>query len=265
MKIKNALIKQIGLALAIVLGALMLSACNSYNVQHIKLVSNSSYLVEDDIDEVVVTGNPNGELLYSVCITIAEREKDLILTLDNANFMAKQNSAAILCENTSFTLTVRFKGQSVVIGGSGSNGAGGTTGALAFPTNWYGKNGAPGQCALRCGEVVFECVDPEAHLTLQGGRGGDGGDAGSTDIPLALYVITDSPNGGNGGDGSPALICGKCTSDNESVNFVAGSGGKGGKGGYCRISIGLINLVFDEFGKLHGKNGTAGQKPQAVK
>lgn len=265
MKLKNILIKQIGLVMAITLGALMLCACNGYEVQRIQLASDSSYIVEDDVDEFVVTGNPNGELMYGVCIIIAEREKDLILTLDNANFKAKQNSTAILCKNTSFKLTVRFKGQSTVIGGTGLYGDDGISGALASPLNWGGKNGSAGRCALVCGDVDFVSIEPEAHLTLQGGRGGDGGDAGSTDAWMPLYLIIDKPNGGDGGTGSWSISCGKRSYEEESVEFISGKGGRGGKGGYCRATVGLISLIDKEFGKMYGKDGRLGEGPSSGK
>lgn len=255
MKVKSIMAALLGLVVVSLMAAILIG-CNGYEVQHIQLESFSSYIVEDDIDEVVVKGNPDGELLYGICITIAERENDLILTLDNANFKAKQNSTAILCKNTSFKLTVRFKGQSTVIGGTGFDGADGTSGLTAAPWNWFGRNGTSGQCAISCGKVVFEKIDQDATLMLKGGDGGDGGDAGCSDIPLNINLVFDKPSGGNGGDGAPALKCNRASSEYANITHVAGCGGIGGKAGHCRLWFAFL--------PTYGQDGSSGKMPGDV-
>ena len=262
MKAKNVARKPFCLIMVGLLCTMTFVGCNSHKVQRIQLVSGNTYVIEKDVDEVVITGDPDNKTLWGVCIQIASRKKDLVLTLDNVKFQAKAEQPAISCSDTSFSLTVRFKGACTVRGGDGCDGADGTSGALAFPTNWWGKGGHDGQYALACGKVIFERMEAESCLLLYGGGGGDGGDAGNSDRAMALALITDKPNGGKGGNGASALLCRECTYEKDDVKFVAGSGGRGGKSGYCKVLGGLLGLFG--LGKMYGHDGATGTTPKAI-
>lgn len=261
MKIK--FVRKLCILFAAILIILPLNGCGNNKDQRIHLEDGKDYRIEDDINKVTITGGLSDQSICDACITIAERENDLTIVLDNVNFKAKDNRPAIYCENRSYTLTVRFMGQSIIIGGSGSKGSQGTSGVLSCPLNWNGGDGLPGQCALRCGDVIFEAENPESRLTLKGGRGGDGGDAGSCDFPNELYIAIDKPNGGAGGPGAAALSCRRYTLKSDNVNFEPGYGGWGGNAGYSHLDW-FFSLFDENGGKMYGRDGKRGQDAKAV-
>lgn len=229
--------------------------CNG-SVRTLVIKDDTEYTIDNDVEEVYIKGDDKDTEFSNVCIIVSKREKDLVINLENVSFRAKAERAAVFCENTTFNLTIRFSGQSTIIGGRGTSGDAGTSGLTAAPWNWYGRSGASGQCAISCGKVVFEKIDPNATLTLKGGRGGDGGDAGNGDIPLNINLVFDKPSGGNGGNGASALKCDKSSSDYKSVTCIAGGGGSGGKAGHCRI--------WALFLPIYGHDGSSGETPAAI-
>ncbi len=253
------------LVLIVALTMMISVGCSNDDSNTIMLESGQDYCIKSDVNKISIKGDANGNCLYDICITIAERENDLTIILDNVNFVAKDNRVALLCKNTSYKLTVKFKGQCTVKGGDGSDGNPGASGVLSSAFNWCGSDGKPGQPAVKCGQVVFETVDNKSWLVLKGGSGGNGGDAGNSDLVSALHLVTCKPNGGNGGDGAPALICTrKSIIENDNLSLESGSGGWGGSLGYCRVQVNIVNIFWNDYGKMYGADGKWGESPQAV-
>lgn len=199
----------------------------------INLESDNDYAIDNTIEKAYIVGNYNGNnnLMTGISVKIAKRDYDLIIELVNAGFKAKNNTVAISCENSSFTLKIVNNGISHIEGGNGSNGANGASGSQMTIDNRNGTNGENGQHALDCGRVIFEeKPNSNSKLTLKAGNGGKGGDGG-IDKDRSRMWLNYVPNGGNGGDSLSALYCKSYSINGTIVNFEKGSAGAKGNAG----------------------------------
>lgn len=261
---KNKILGRLCICVLIAVVVFSLTACGD-GEKRIKLESGHGYRIENNEDKVIISGGSEDDMLYNVCITIAERENDLTIVLDNVNFRAKDNNVGILCLNKTYTLTVEFKGQCSIRGGYGSDGYSGASGILSSALNWCGSDGKPGQPAVKCGQVVFKAANADSKLYLTGGSGGCGGDAGNSDLVSPLHLVTCKPNGGNGGDGAPALMCSqKSLIENDNLVLKGGFGGRGGQLGYCRVTVNIVNIFWNDYGKMYGERGENGKSAAAI-
>ncbi len=194
------------------------------------LTDGNDIKIPNTVDKAVIVGD--GELYESV-ITVAVRNKPLIIELHDAQFRGlylEENSTV----NKEACITIRSLGENgnAVYGLNGADGENGVHGDVYgdnyTPQGGKGGTGNDGKPAAKLGYVVFE---GDTDIAFNGGNGGKGGNGGNS-VSTSIVNKVKGGNGGDGGNGGAGLIAERafiCL--HGELNYSGGDGGAGGNGG----------------------------------